>query len=140
MTDKLVNITVYRPFVYNKITFSGRYMKVRVNLDTIRVALENKARVEEIIDDIHTKILTLTNYTEKAELEQKIIEKYNVETDHNKPNPPITKVEKIKDKFSEFEKNISKNNDDQKSDGQSKKSDNDHYHQQNNYIEKKNKK
>jgi len=59
---KMVDIRCYRPFHVNRSPFSGNCFNVIADMNIIRIALENKAKVSEVMKDGSRIPLDFANY------------------------------------------------------------------------------
>ena len=82
VNKKMVDIHCYRPFHVNRSPFSGNCFNVIADTNIIRIALENKAKVSEVMTDGSRIPLDFANYNiyngpNAADPDDKIVTKVN---------------------------------------------------------------
>ena len=110
---KKVNISCYRPFSINGIPFAGNCVGVILDSEAIKVCIENKALVEEVLLGGKTVPLDFNNYNTENGIST-VPESAVAATDiksYSKSNVNIIdKTGKIVDTVSFYGKNSKKNN------------------------------
>ena len=110
---KKVNISCYRPFSINGIPFAGNCVGVILDSEAIKICIENKALVEEVLLGGKTVPLDFNNYNTENGIST-VPESAVAATDiksYSKSNVNITdKTGKIVDTVSFYGKNNKQNN------------------------------